>query len=95
VLLGFRVVSGKKACDEAWDVFKRDRHKKPAISSGIPIALFAGGLGVKLTKPSSYEIGDGDDITRATVSRAVSVMLFTSMFTLILAAVLLYGRTLM
>jgi len=95
MLLGFRVMSGKTACGEAWRVLKRDRHKKRAINSGISVALFAGGLGVTLTKPSSYEIGKGqDDITKTTVSRAVNVMLFTSMFTLVFAVVLLLGRIL-
>ena len=95
MLLGFRVMSGMTACSLAWSVLKRDRHKKRAINSGIPVALFAGGLGVTLTKPSSYEIGEGkDDITKATVRRAVNVMLFTSMFTFILAVVLLFGRAL-
>jgi adenosylcobinamide-phosphate synthase len=95
MLLGFRVMSGKTACGEAWTVLQRDRHKKRAINSGIPVALFAGGLGVTLTKPSSYEIGKGqDDITKNTVSRAVNVMLFTSMFTLVFAVVLLFGRIL-
>ena len=95
MLLGFRLMSGKTAFGKAWSVLKRDRHKKRAINSGIPVALFAGGLGVTLTKPSSYEIGDGqDDITRTTVSRAVDVMLFTSMFTLLLAVVLLFVRAL-
>jgi adenosylcobinamide-phosphate synthase len=95
MLLGFRVMSGKTACGEAWRVLKRDRHKKRAINSGIPVALFAGGLGVTLTKPSSYEIGKGqDEITKTTVSRAINVMLFTSMVTLVFAVVLLFGRIL-
>jgi adenosylcobinamide-phosphate synthase len=95
MLLGFRIVSGKSACDDAWNVLKTDRNKKPAVNSGIPVALFAGGLGVRLMKPSSYEIGDGtDNITKATVNRALSVMLITSMFTVSLAVLLLYGRAL-
>jgi adenosylcobinamide-phosphate synthase len=95
MLLGFRMVSGKSACEEAWNVLKTDRHKKSAVNSGISVALFAGGLGVTLIKPSSYEIGDGrDNITRATVNRALSVMLITSMFTVSLAVLLLCGRAL-
>ena len=95
MLLGFHMVAGKSSCDDAWNVLKMDRHKKPAVNSGIPVALFAGGLGVKLTKPSSYEIGEGAaNITKATVSRALSVMLITSVFTVSLAVLLLYGRAL-
>ena len=77
------------------NVLKTDRHKKSAVNSGIPVALFAGGLGVTLIKPSSYEIGDGrDNITRATVNHALSVMLITSMFTVSLAVLFLCGRAL-
>jgi adenosylcobinamide-phosphate synthase len=95
MLLGFRMVSGKSACEEAWNVLKTDRHKKSAVNSGIPVALFAGGLGVTLIRSSSYEIGDGrDNITRATVNRALSVMLITSMFTVSLVVLLLCGRAL-
>jgi adenosylcobinamide-phosphate synthase len=94
MMLGFYVTSGKAACAKAWTVLKRDRHKKRAINSGIPVALFAGGLGVTLIKPLHYEIGEGKgDITRTTVIRALNVMLFTSMFTFALTIVLLVGRT--
>jgi adenosylcobinamide-phosphate synthase len=94
MLLGFYVTSGKAACAKAWTVLKRDRHKKRAINSGIPVALFAGGLGVTLIKPSNYRIGEGKgDITRTTVYRALNVMLFTSMFTFALSVVLLVGLT--
>lgn len=94
MMLGFYVTSGKAACAKAWTVLKRDRHKKRAINSGIPVALFAGGLGVTLIKPFDYEIGEGNgDITRTTVTRALNVMLFTSMFTFVLTVVLLAGRT--
>jgi adenosylcobinamide-phosphate synthase len=94
MMLGFFVMSGKAACVKAWTVLKRDRHKKRAVNSGIPVALFAGGLGVTLIKPLTYEIGEGKgDITRTTVTRALNVMLFTSMFTVALTVVLLVGRT--
>jgi cobalamin biosynthesis protein CobD/CbiB len=70
MMLGFYITSGKAACAKAWIVLKRDRHKKRAINSGIPLALFAGGLGVTLIKPLNYEIGEGKgDITRTTVTR--------------------------
>jgi adenosylcobinamide-phosphate synthase len=94
MMLGFLVMSGKAACIKAWTVLKRDRYKKRAINSGIPVALFAGGLGVKLIKPFSYEIGEGKgDLTRTTVTRALDVMLFTSILTVALTVVLLVGRT--
>jgi adenosylcobinamide-phosphate synthase len=96
MILGFYLMSGKAASVKAWTVLKRDRHKKQAVNSGIPVALFAGGLGVTLIKPSSYAIGEGKgDITRTTVTRALNVMLFTSMFTVAFTVVLLVGRTVM
>jgi adenosylcobinamide-phosphate synthase len=94
MLLGFCAVSGKRACTEGWNVLKRDRHKKRAVNSGIPVALFAGGLGVRFIKPLNYEIGEGrEDLTRTTVSQAVSVMLVTSIITLALVVAVLVGRT--
>jgi adenosylcobinamide-phosphate synthase len=96
MLLGFCAVSGKKACAEAWNALKRDRHKKRAINSGIPVALFAGGLGVRFIKASNYEIGEGrEDLSRTTVSRAVSVMFVTSIITLTIVVGVLAGRTYM
>jgi adenosylcobinamide-phosphate synthase len=95
MLLGFRVVCGRSAYLEAWNVLKADRHKKPAVNSGIPVALFAGGLGVRLTKPSSYVIGDGRaQITKATVNLALSVMMITSVLTISFVVLLLYGKAL-
>ncbi len=94
MMLGFYVMSGKAAFVKAWTVLTRDRKKKRAINSGIPVALFAGGLGVTLIKPLSYEIGEGKgNITRATVIRALNVMLITSTFFVVLAVILLVGRT--
>jgi adenosylcobinamide-phosphate synthase len=94
MLLGFCAVLGKRACTEGWNVLKRDRHKKRAVNSGIPVALFAGGLGVRFIKPLNYEIGEGrEDLSRTTVSQAVSVMLVTSIITLALVVAVLVGRT--
>ncbi|HYA33170.1 MAG TPA: adenosylcobinamide-phosphate synthase CbiB [Candidatus Bathyarchaeia archaeon] len=94
MLLGFHVVSGKAACSKAWNTLKAERHKKAAVNSGIPVALFAGGLGVTLTKPSSYEIGDGGPITGATINRALGVMLIASTFTILLSVLMLFGQAL-
>jgi adenosylcobinamide-phosphate synthase len=94
MLLGFCAVSGKKACSDGWNMLKRDRHKKRAINSGIPVALFAGGLGVKFIKAWNYEIGEGrGDLSRTTVSRAVSVMLITSIITLVVVVAILASRS--
>jgi adenosylcobinamide-phosphate synthase len=94
MLLAFYAVSGRKACMDGWNVLKRDRRKKRAINSGIPVALFAGGLGVRFIKPANYEIGEGREVlTQNTVSRAVSAMLVTSIITLALVVAVLAGRT--
>ena len=87
MLLGFYCTVGKQACSQALRILKRDSRKKEAINSGLTISLFAGGLGVKFVKQGSYAIGDSDGvITKSTVSRAISVMKFTSAITFIIVA---------
>jgi adenosylcobinamide-phosphate synthase len=64
----------------AWDVMRRDGHKRPGFNGGIVMAVMAGGTGTRFEKPGVYTIGDGDrsldkagaDILKAT--RAVTLM---------------------
>jgi adenosylcobinamide-phosphate synthase len=94
ILLGFCCVSGKTASQEAWTTLKRDRHNKQAVNSGIPLALYAGGLGVKFKKPSAYEIGHQRNIiSKAAVNGAIRVMLYTSFFTIVFVVMVLYVRS--
>jgi adenosylcobinamide-phosphate synthase len=90
MLLGFYFAAGKQASSQALRILKRDYRKKNAINSGLPISLFAGGLGVKFVKQGSYTIGDKDDaITGSTVNMAISVMQFTSKITIVIVALLI------
>lgn len=43
---------------EAWRVYLRDGSLRPGPNGGIPIALLAGGVGVRFEKPGVYMIGD-------------------------------------
>jgi len=94
ILLSFCCVSGKTASQEAWMTLKRDRNNKKAVNSGIPLALYAGGLGVKFRKPSAYEIGQQRNIiNKAAVTNAIRVMLYASFFTIVLAVTVLFVRS--
>jgi adenosylcobinamide-phosphate synthase len=44
----------------AWQVFVRDRKKRPGFNGGIPMSLIAGGTGVLFEKPGVYRIGDAE-----------------------------------
>jgi adenosylcobinamide-phosphate synthase len=40
-------------------VWRRDAHRRPGINGGIPMAVMAGGVGIRFEKPGCYVIGDG------------------------------------
>lgn len=40
-------------------VWRRDSHRRPGINGGIPMAVMAGGVGIRFEKPGCYVIGDG------------------------------------
>jgi len=44
----------------AYHMFLRDRKKRPGINGGIPMAIMAGGVGIRFEKPGVYTIGDGE-----------------------------------
>lgn len=43
----------------AYLALKRDRKKRPGFNGGIPMAIMAGGTGVRFEKPGVYTIGPG------------------------------------
>jgi adenosylcobinamide-phosphate synthase len=45
---------------EAWQVFLRDRKKRPGFNGGIPMSLIAGGTGILFEKPGVYRIGEAE-----------------------------------
>lgn len=70
----------------AWRVFRRDAGKRPGFNGGIPMAIIAGGAGVRFVKPGAYEIGDperpladGQDamVTAVRAATIFSALLFT------------------
>ncbi|HJJ31708.1 MAG TPA: adenosylcobinamide-phosphate synthase CbiB [Methanocorpusculum sp.] len=56
LLLIIYALSGKGK--NAWDVFVRDRKKRPGFNGGIPMSLIAGGCGIQFDKPGVYTIGN-------------------------------------
>jgi adenosylcobinamide-phosphate synthase len=80
VLLLLIWFAGRGTCSRAWQVMRRDGHKRPGFNGGIVMAAMAGGTGIRFEKPGVYTIGDGErtldeggaDILKAT--RAVTLM---------------------
>ncbi|WP_214021582.1 adenosylcobinamide-phosphate synthase CbiB [Methanoculleus sp.] len=78
ILLAYFAAKGRFA--PAYATLRRDRKKRPGFNGGIPMAVIAGGVGVRLEKPGIYTIGDpertlaeaGDEIVRAV--RAATVI---------------------
>jgi adenosylcobinamide-phosphate synthase len=91
LLLAYFGVQGRfrPACH----ILIRDRKKRPGINGGIPMAVMAGGVGVKFEKPGVYTIGDGEKDLESTgkeIVRAVRVV--TVAFSLIvIIALILWG----
>jgi adenosylcobinamide-phosphate synthase len=44
----------------AYEGLKQDRRKRPGINGGIPMAIMAGGTGVRFEKPGVYQMGKGE-----------------------------------
>ncbi|NLZ29681.1 MAG: cobalamin biosynthesis protein CobD, partial [Methanomicrobiales archaeon] len=91
VLLAYFATMGRFV--PAWRALRRDRRKRPGPNGGIPIAIVAGGVGVRLEKPGVYAIGDGErtlEEAGAGVVRAVRAAVIISA-TLEIAALFLLG----
>jgi len=44
----------------AYQMMRRDGHKRPGFNGGIVMATMAGGCGIRFEKPGVYTIGDGE-----------------------------------
>jgi adenosylcobinamide-phosphate synthase len=44
----------------AWESLRRDAKKRPGFNGGIPMAIIAGGTGVRFEKPGIYTMGTGE-----------------------------------
>ncbi|WP_292366872.1 MULTISPECIES: adenosylcobinamide-phosphate synthase CbiB [unclassified Methanoculleus] len=58
ILLAYFAAKGRFT--PAWAALCRDRKKRPGFNGGIPMAVIAGGVGVRLEKPGFYTIGDAE-----------------------------------
>ncbi len=75
----------------AYHTLIRDRRKRPGINGGIPMAVMAGGVGVKFEKPGIYTIGDGEKDLESTgkeIVRAVRVVAVAFSLIVIIALIL-------
>ncbi|MEG3056058.1 MAG: adenosylcobinamide-phosphate synthase CbiB [Methanoculleus sp.] len=91
ILLAYFAVKGRFT--PAWRALLRDRRKRPGPNGGIPMAVIAGGVGVRLEKPGVYTIGDGErtlEEAGAGIVRAVRAAVIISA-TLEIAALFLLG----
>lgn len=77
----------KGSLKEAWLCMRRDARKRPGINGGIPMALIAGGTGIRFKKPGCYTIGDpvntlaesGKDIVKAVrYATLISALIFSA-----------------
>ena len=81
----------------AWQVFVRDRKKRPGFNGGIPMSLIAGGTGVLFEKPGVYRIGEAEGslsgrvvLVIRTVREATLLLVVFAGCTLFLLSVLPY-----
>jgi len=58
LLLAYFAAKGR--LQPALRVWRRDAHKRPGINGGIPMAVMAGGVGIRFEKPGCYVIGDAE-----------------------------------
>ncbi|SCL74823.1 cobalamin biosynthesis protein [Methanoculleus chikugoensis] len=58
ILLAYFAAKGRFA--PAYAALRRDAKKRPGFNGGIPMAVIAGGVGIRLEKPGAYTIGDAE-----------------------------------
>ncbi|HNT07429.1 MAG TPA: adenosylcobinamide-phosphate synthase CbiB [Methanoculleus sp.] len=81
VLLVYFAAKGRFS--PAYAVLCRDRKKRPGFNGGIPMAVIAGGVGVRLEKPGVYAIGDAErTLTEAGAGIVSAVRAATIIFAL-------------
>ena len=74
----------------AWETLRRDARKRPGFNGGIPMAIMAGGVGIRFEKQGVYSIGNGTktlDEGGREIIRAVRVI--TLVFSLLVMITLL------
>ena len=68
------VLAAGRTCREAWRVLARDHGRTASPNAGWTMAAMAGALGVTLTKPGVYRLGDGRAPGVEHVDRSVRIM---------------------
>jgi adenosylcobinamide-phosphate synthase len=58
----------------SWRIIKRDRRNMSSVNAGWTIAAMAGALETQLEKPSSYKLGDGEELSPVHIRRALQIM---------------------
>jgi adenosylcobinamide-phosphate synthase len=58
VLLGYFQAKGRLG--PALSALRADAGKRPGLNGGIPMAIIAGGTGVRFVKPGVYTMGPGE-----------------------------------
>jgi adenosylcobinamide-phosphate synthase len=83
VLLGYFRVKGRLG--PALSALRADAGKRPGLNGGIPMAIIAGGTGVRFVKPGVYTMGPGE---KSLAEGGKEVITAVRAATLILAAIL-------
>jgi cobalamin biosynthesis protein CobD len=80
----------------AWETLCRDARKRPGFNGGIPMAIMAGGVGIKFEKPGVYSIGNGTktlDEGGREIIRAVRVITLVFSFLVMITLLILGSLT--
>jgi adenosylcobinamide-phosphate synthase len=76
----------------AWDALWRDAKKRPGLNGGIPMAIIAGGAGVRFEKPGVYTMGTGgQSLTDGGREVITAIRCATIILALLLICALLLG----
>ncbi|MCE5338039.1 MAG: adenosylcobinamide-phosphate synthase CbiB [Methanomicrobiaceae archaeon] len=91
ILLAYFAARGRFA--PAYAALRRDAKKRPGFNGGIPMAVIAGGVGVRLEKPGVYTLGDPErTLTEAGAEVVRAVRAATIIFAILeIAALFLLG----
>jgi len=91
ILLAYFAARGRFA--PAYAALRRDAKKRPGFNGGIPMAVIAGGVGVRLEKPGVYTIGDPErTLAEAGAEVVCAVRAATIIFAILeIAALFLLG----
>jgi adenosylcobinamide-phosphate synthase len=93
----FLSIANPRSAGNTLGVCKKDRNKTESINSGYPMSAMAGLLGVKLTKPGQYVLGEGLREPEAKdISGAIKVLWVSTAIVFVLSGVLIsvfeFGR---